>query len=325
MIEHGMLERHYDYVLGPPRLTFDANWSGLSQLSTVAGGTQLIGLPLNLDPDAPFILRSMAVKCKFPVDNVNCTMTQPLDSLYIRFTGPIGDYLQQDFVPLNLFMAFFGQLGNPKPFYRQLWYPANGVIKIDLWNKGATTLNNVTFYFRGVKLFPFGRRQGYTYPQKAKISPYTIPVYAGTPIGQPALSLPVGPVVLKNNPIQNRQDWDVVIRSMQAGISETSGTVFEIFFLFKDEDLYPYSSHPIRADVLFGMASNESPETFACGGNQIKPFETGPGNPCLWFPEIYLPRQHHLFYDVYRDDSSFGCASAVNYPFTLSGSSVIRQ
>ncbi len=312
-LSHSMQERHWDYVLGPPRLDLDADWSGQSVLASVASGQEIIGIPLNLDLDAPFLLRSLAVRCAYPVDNVGCTKTQPLDSLYMRFTGPVGDYFQQDFVPLNLFLSFFGQLGNPRAVFREVQYPAAGAIKVDLLNNGTTTLKNVSIYFRGVKLFPWGRRQAYTYPERMKTNPFNYPLTVS--------SLGVKQVI-RNIQFQNVQDADFVVRSSQGGLNETTGTVFEIFFKFKDENQYPYSNVPVHADVLFGQASNESPNTFNCGGTQIQAFETGPGNPGLWYPEIYIPRQHSLFYDVYRDDSLYGCAATVNYPFTLNGAKV---
>ena len=79
-------ERMHTYVLGP---TQD------SRLASVAAGAYISGVELQLDSDAPFVLRSRAVRQAY-----DSSLTQNnLQFLKTRWTGPVqGDFRQQDYI-----------------------------------------------------------------------------------------------------------------------------------------------------------------------------------------------------------------------------------
>ena len=163
-------QRHWDYVLGPNQTGGSAGVGGA--FGTVAANAVLQGVPLQTDLDAPFLLRSIAARVQYDTTSSAHRQTN-LNQLQIRFTGPAKNYFHQAFVPLNLLMPFGGQLGNPSPLQRQVWYPPQSTIYVDITNNGANALTNLTLYFRGVKLFPKGTRPAWTYPPKIQTTPYT--------------------------------------------------------------------------------------------------------------------------------------------------------
>src|SRR5215831_17725514 len=131
-------QRHQDYVF---------------QLPTLAPGQVLTGLPFVLDPDAPFVLRSRALRIPYN----NSRQQAGLQFLSMRYSGPNSDYRAQSLVPQSEEMIYFGQMGNPKPVWPPIEYPASGTILVDVQNTSTSlTLTGLTLYFRGVKLFPFG-------------------------------------------------------------------------------------------------------------------------------------------------------------------------
>ena len=71
----GLIQRHFDYVLGP-------NQDG--RLASVAAGQLVEGLVLRLDMDAPFILRSRAIR----MAACGRAGQSALESLLLRWAGP---------------------------------------------------------------------------------------------------------------------------------------------------------------------------------------------------------------------------------------------
>jgi len=306
---------HFDYVLGPPMTSLSSGWTGETALASVAPGT-IVGIPLVLDPDAPFVLRSIAARYTYPTHLKSCARTQnDLSNIKIRFTGPNQNYFMQGFVPLNLLSAYFGQLGNPRPLWREVYYPPQSTIVLDLTNAGTTTLTNLTFYFRGVKLFPDNSAHAvYSYPERMSTLPWIYPLIVE--------NLGVTESRLKQ-PFTVVQDADFVLRAALAGTQDQA--FFEVFFILKDENSYPFSSKPVHADTLFGQAG--SVPTYIAGGDTVTPIEVGPANPGLFVPEIYVPRQHQLIYDIYRNDSAYSSCTngAENYPISLIGAKVFPR
>lgn len=309
-------EHHFDYVQGPPQTSLLASWAGNKELATVAAGQQLIGIPLQLQPDASFLLRSIAVRMTYPVLLKSCVKRQNLQFLKFRFTGPDSNYLMDRCVPFTIWSSFFGQLGNPQPVWPGLLYPPNATLLLDLQNTGTTDITNLTIYYRGVKLFKWGQRPYYPYPNRFSAEAYTYPINVS--------SLAVTETRL-NQVFTAKQDADFVWRSGQAGISTASNNFFEVFFTWKDGDYYPHSSQPVHADVLFGQRQDTGSVgiEYPCGAAFIPSVEAGPANPGLWYPEFYIPKQRQLFYDVIRNDAAYtGCASSADYPLLLHGSKV---
>ena len=159
----GLIQRHHDYVLGP-------NQDG--RLASVAAGQTITGVELHLDTDAPFLLRSRAMRVAYDTEGFN---QHALSSLLARWAGPNRDYRSQDLIRQALLGPYFGQIGNPIPVWPPVTYPRGGTILVDLRNDGTTALTNLTFYFRGVKLFAPGAVKSYEYPPTFSVLPFDYP------------------------------------------------------------------------------------------------------------------------------------------------------
>ena len=285
-------QRHQDYVFGPnqdPRL------------ASVAVGQYIIGMAVHFDTDAPFEFRAWAIRCQY-----DAAFSQiPLAGLATRWTGPNQDYRQQQLTPAYLQMANYGQIGNPRPVYPPIRYPANGVMLLDIYNGGLAAITNLTFVFRGVKLFPWDVVPAYTYP----------PSFASLTFSYPLPILALAPTELRQNQIfQVKADADFVLRAGQStppiSYPEPEGEsrqLAEVGIVLKDFNGKPYSNDFVPMDVLFGHGA--WPATIPIGEPSLSatttsPFGTGPGSPGLFYPEIYVPANHQLWYDVYRNDGA---------------------
>lgn len=294
-------ERHFDYVLGP-------NQDG--RLANVAAGAEFDDVILQLDKDAPFLLRGRAVRHAY-----SALLTQTgLQFLKTKWTGPNNDFRQQDLILESLQMAYFGQGANPKPIFPQIYYPAGSTLRVHLRNTGAGALTNLTFYFRGVKLFPPGTVPAYTYPPK----------FAGLTFSYPFTVLAMATETRYNQVWINKTDADFVLRAGQAGpvqVGVQRVTLAEVFFRLKDHQYKPFSNDFVHIDILFG--SGNMPGTIPIGPVPAfgSPIGTGPPLPGLFYPEIYVPKNEQLFYDVQRADP----AGIVNVPISFIGAKVFQK
>jgi hypothetical protein len=317
--------RHWDYVMGGPLLQTQL-WGGLG---SVAANAQISKLALKLDPDAPFLLRSIAARVQYDT-TVSSHRQTGLSQLLLRFTGPTENYLQQVPIPLTLMTPWGGQMGNPLPMHRQILYPANSTIFVDLINNGSVALTNLTFYFRGVKLFPWGVRRFYPYPKNLSTIPFTYLRGVSPPLGATTLAnIPTTTNIPgKQFFFQALSDGDFVLRSIQAGPT-SSNLSWEVFLRFYDSDQYPYSNDYVHADVLCGNATGPGTYPTASEGTTVfqAPILTGPALPGVFFPEIYIPNQQYLTYEVVRTDSGFVGQGAVSqdFPITFMGAKVFAQ
>lgn len=314
------LERHQDYVL---------------KVASLAPGQIVLAVPLVLDLDAPFVLRSRAFRVR-PTQDINAgiyNLQSGLQFLKTAFTGPDENYVSQQRVPATLHSYCFGQQGSPTPVFPQRIYPAGGVIYVDLENTGLTTLTNVRLYFRGVKLYPWGTRQAVTYPaQHGAIRPYCYPVVAS--------QLPVTTTSPQVVTFIVQPDADFVLRGGRAGTNQNlqglNSDYFEVEITLRDSDGKPYSNLAVHSSVLFGRPSegnSGSPafgfgvqgEFYPCGsviGGMLAEF-CGPSNPGLFYPEIYLQRSQFMFLDFSRDDSAYANQSPLDFPVLLNGVKVL--
>jgi hypothetical protein len=303
MTPNGLVERHFDYVLGPnqdPRL------------ASVDPGATLRNVELQMDADAPFLLRRRAVREAYASGDF---MNQAgLQFLKTKWTGPVRDYRQQDYVPESLQMANFGQLGNPKPIYPPVAYPATSTLVVDLVNTGSNPITNLTFFWRGVKLFQPGAVQLYTYPPRMKglWFNYQIPVAA------------LGPTETRTDQIFTVQpDADFVLRGGQAPLPAPVSQVpflFEASILLQDADKKPYSNDYMPFDILFGWG--QSFTTIPLGPSLMSTFGPSPALPGLFYPEIYVPANHQLIYNLQRNDVG---QTPADFTFNLIGQKVYPQ
>lgn len=297
-------ERHQDYVLGP---TQDG------RLASVAAGQRIEGIALNLDSDAPFILRSRALRIKY-VETPAARCQNGLQFLSMRYSGPDREYRSQALIPQTIEMAYFGQCGIPMPLQKQILYPPSGVILVDILNTGASALTNLYLYFRGVKLFNWGQVPSFTYPHDCRVLPFCYPqVVTALPVTTPSIGIR-GIFTVKD-------DADFALRAIQAGRSFGEKTR-EVFITLLDQNQKPFSNGPIHIDILAG-ALNGISAAFPSGTNTVySNIAAGPANPGLIYPELYLPKHQILYYDVIRTDASYGGSVAVDYPINFIGAKV---
>ena len=311
-------QRHWDYVMGGPLLQS----TQFKVLASVAANQLIEKLPLVTDQDAPFLLRSIAARVQYDTSVTSHRQTG-LEQLQIRFTGPTENYLQQALTPLNVMTPYAGQLGNPLPLHRQVVFPPRSALFVDLLNNGSTALTNLTLYFRGVKLFPWGVHPAPQYPPRVSTLGYTYLVGQSPSTNTSLLNIPVTTGSAGQRfQFQATSDGDFVLRSIQAGPT-VSNTSWEVFLRLRDSDEYPYSNDFVHFDVLAGNSTG--PATFSTGTSFQAAVGTGPSVPGVFFPEIYIPNQRFLIYEVYRADSGFGTAIAQDFPMTFMGAKVFQR
>ena len=291
------------YVLGPnqdPRL------------ASVAAGATVQGVELVTDIDAPFFLTGRAVRHKYATGALNQANLQGLKT---RWAGPAKDY-RCDFLLESLVMVYYGQHGNPKPIAPGVSYPAGSIIRLDLQNTGASAITNLTYYFIGYKAYPWDSVVGYTYPKSIlRVQTFAYPV--------PVVGLGVSET--RNGQIFTcKDDADFVFRAGQSPVLFTNGgrTLGEVAIVLRDFNKQSYMNDFVQFDVLFGSGS--PPATVPVGPTPsfVSPFGTGPASPGLIYPEIYIPRNRQLRYDLQRGDGAGGANQAEDFTFNLIGSKV---
>ena len=311
-------ERHQDYVL---------------KIESLAPGEIRTAVPLVLDLDAPFVLRSRAFRVNPSQSTVAQNLQDGLQFFKSSFTGPDENYVSQQRVPATLHSYCFGQQGSPTPVFPQRIYPAGGIIYVDVENAGSDTLTNLRLYFRGVKLYVWGSRQAVTYAaQHGPIRPFCYPVVAS--------QLPVtttSPFVV---PFIVQPDADFVLRGGRAGTDQNAQgnncDYFEVEITLRDSDGKPYSNLPVHASVLFGRPSQGtlgapafgfgvSGESYPCGSltNGLLAEFCGPSNPGLFYPEIYLQRSQFMYLDFERNDAAYSNQAPLDFPVFLTGVKVL--
>lgn len=299
-------ERHQDYILGPNQAP---------NFASLGAGQSLTGVAFNMDPDAPFLLRGLMVRCQY---DANRTQTA-LQGLRLRFSGPNQDYRSQGLVPVNENMAFFGQAGSPKPIYPQIWYPPKGTLYVDVQNTGGSAITNLTLGFRGVKLYKAGSVSSATYPHSIadrKDYPYPYADLDGS--NQPVPM--VLPVSTPSNGILKRfvpkPDTDHVIRGIIAG-NAFPPYPSEVSIQLMDENQKPYSNDLVPMD--FFCVAPGSPASFPYGPtpNYLSAYGTGGAHPGLLYPELYIPAKHMLYFYISRQDAYLANQVPVTYQLSF--------
>lgn len=300
-------QRHQDYVLGPVQD---------SKLHSIPSGVTVTGIQLQLDVDAPFLLRGRAMRVAY--QSVRELIQSGVEGVALRYAGPDQDWRMQGFIPQTLVMPYGGQGGAWKPVYPQIFYPAGAVLQVEVQNASANDITDLTLYWRGVKLYTWGTNPDYTYPKRMKAIPFAYPI---APIDT---ANPGGFIQnLLATDTRNRQifqvlsDADFVLRYGQAGPSFAPQGA-EVSVTLRDEADKPYSNAPVHVEVLFGPSIGN----FITGGSFIHAIGTGNAVAPTFFPEIYIPANHQLYYDIVRNDGGIGGVPIPNYPITLIGSKV---
>jgi hypothetical protein len=284
-------ERLQIYVMGPNQD---------SRLASILPGQSVPKINLQMDLDAPFVLRSRAIG---PVQT-------GLVALKTQWTDSEQQYRQSTPLLESLQQPYYGQMGNPKPVSPEIVYPAGGTLTLDLINAGVDTLTNVVFYWIGVNLYPWGTLPAPTYPAEFRATTFAQPFVAQA-LGTPEIRL--------NQPFKAKSDGDLVIRAGQAGqvgsfggadggfVTGTLTFTSAMSVVLKDYNGMPYSNDWVDINVMFGM------------GGQA--FGTGPGLPGLIYPEIYLPMNRNLFIDVQQSAAG---AVGVDLMINFIGAKIFR-
>lgn len=293
-----------------------------ARLASIAPGQLVSSIEFQTDPDAPFILRGRCYRVQY--DSLASRTQVGVQNVAMRFSGPDQDFRSTQLVPQNLVMAYGGQAAAWKPVYPQIFYPSRSTMTIDALNTSTTeTLTNLELYFLGVKLYTFGINPAYTYPKKMRATQYG---YGINYLSPPSPANPTAAVqnVTANfaqnlNTFQVKNDADFVCRSIQAGPSY-SPFALQLYLTLRDENRKAFSNLPIHFEVLCGP----------CGGNfqtgsagSLTAVGTGNSMPGILFPELYIPKNHKLYYDILRQDGAYaGVQTIPNFPITLLGSRV---
>ncbi len=294
-------ERFFIYVLGPNQD---------SRLASIASGVTAQEINLQTDDDAPFVLCGKSVRHAYTSDLDQAGLA----GLKTRWSGPLKDYRQQVYILESLQSAYYGQFGNPKPIVPPIYFPARSVLSLDLQNAGAGTISNLSFYFWGYKLFPKDSVPAYTYPRRMGAQTFAYPV--------PVTALGVNEYRY-DQIFTVKPDADFVFRAGQGiPIFSTEGgrTLAEVSIKLKDNHKQAYSSDFVPFDILFGTGN--FPAVVPVGISFMSPFGTGPSQPGIVYPEIYLPRNYQLLYDLHRADGAGGSNQAEDFAFSLIGSKV---
>lgn len=299
--------RHFVYVLKFPLLK---------------AGATIEGAPMIMDLDADFILRGRAVHIQSTSPGL--AGQSDLNNYFDRITGPdSGDYLSQAMLRFANECPTFGQYGNPLPVRQPIVYPRGGQITIDVQNQGADDYTNLEVYFIGQKVYRPGQIPCATYPESVSPLPFIYPGY-GYVNGQQTnyIQLQQQDQVLLNK-LNVLNDADFVVRSISIGsmnLGNAAAQYFQCYIQLRDSDEKAFSNLPVHVDVMYGaygsVTSSVAPGT-----------STGNYHPGLVTPEIYIPANQWMYYDLYRQDNYIGAGtlSPVNLYVAFNGMKVFHR
>lgn len=289
-----MIERHFDYILVIP---------------SIPAGESRLSIPLEIQTDAPFRLCGRGLRVTPPVSTRSQAQVR---EVRFRYTNEVGNFLaQQPIQSMADFNFAYGQSGVFKPVWPQRTYPPGATISVDVINDSATAITNLQVMFRGKKLYRDGALPNPTYPPNGRGRDFTYQCGKGTPTDA-AIVMDVTSAI-RQIPLSILADADFVLRAGQLGLSTYDGggglysTIgyTELYVQLFDSDLRPYSNIPIHVDSLFGSAE---------GTGMTGSLDTSLGNaaPGLLVPEIYLPKNSVLFFNLIRNDAAYtGVADAL--------------
>ena len=300
-------------------------------VGNLAAGASVLDVPLPFDTDAPFELRGRGGRCQ----NDPRFFQAGMNSLLVRYRDALGRFTSDAPIPWYLDIPGNGLGGAWKPVYPGKPYPVRAALPTSLFNTGpgAVDLTNVQLYYVGVKKYP-GTRPWVSYPQQCSPLPFKYTWWAkkltGTNPLQTALIPPNTGGQWDNQVLTVQNDADFALLGGQVGIFGVYTLPWfyqELFINLKDQDNKPYMSSPVHVDWLFGsphqsVVATEG-EYYVPNGSQsnfeslpalsrgLVPGQTplvGPYHPGLVYPQIYLPANQQLLFDLIRNDAGFTTA-----------------
>jgi hypothetical protein len=294
-------------------------------VGTLAPGAFVESLPLALDADAPFCMVGRGGRCANAITNAggaNYAGGQAaMAGLSFRFQNRDGVWLApQGGLPWLGDVPGGGFGGAWKPVYPRQWFPANGIVNVDVYNNGSVPIPNLQLYFYGFKQYP--PSIGYnSYPASCSPSDFVYSYWSQPPqsnLAPGTTYLQVAAPALRNLQLTINGDADFVLRSGQAsiqtffpGLSPIVPYYSEIFLVLKDPDQKPYMNAPVHIDWLFGNSSRVP----GLGGLSWvgyplqQSYLVGNFHPGLFCPEIYMRANSTWLFDLYRDDSAYTVAN----------------
>lgn len=299
--------RHFDYVL---------------QVGTLPAGAELIGVPLQLDLDADFLLRRRALHYQSTTPGL--AGQQALTNYFDRMAGPdSGDYMSQAMLRFANENPDFGLFGSGLPVRPPVLYPRGGTITVDVQNQGNTDLTNLELYFMGNKVYRPGELPCNTYPDKISGLPFIYPGYSFVNGQQVNYVTLAQQQTIRLQMMNVKSDADLALRSLQIG-SMNLGTplaqYYQCYIQLRDQDEKPYSNLPVHVDVYGAFGSVTGLQT---------PFtRVGPYHPHTFDPEIYIKANNFLYYDLSRQDNYIGGLGGLapcNLQLAFSGMKVFHR
>jgi hypothetical protein len=281
-----------------------------------AGSKALVSI--TLETDSSFMLRSRAIHIQSTTARLAGQST--LNAYLDQYTGPDGEYLSQGLTRFSNENETFGQYGSPLPVRPPMIYPPGGTIQLNIQNDGLTDFAGLEIYFRGSKLFAPGVLPCLTYPDKFSTNWY---IYNGPRPNSPTLTMSQKSK-LPDNILQIQGDSDFVLRALSIGsmapVNDATQTYRQVWITLRDGDGRAYSNLPVHVDVCYGALGSLA---FGGGSGAAISKDVGPYHPPLFTPEIYIPANRFLFYDLVRDDTfAGGPAGNVNMQLAFQGAKV---
>jgi len=117
--------------------------------TSIAAAAEVRDIPLQLEPDAPFLWRGLSVESS---------------NLMIRFKDPAGNFLSNGYAPINLYACPAGisaEQGQPVALEADagggqgaIFCPAGSIIQVFFYNNTVGSLTPTPIQLVGVKRFP---------------------------------------------------------------------------------------------------------------------------------------------------------------------------
>lgn len=301
-------------------------------VGNLAAGATVEDIPLPFDTDAPFELRGRGGR----IQNDPRYFQAGMNALSVRYRDALGRYCSDSPVPWPHDVPGSGLGGAWGPVYPGKFYPVKSVLNTTIANTGpgAVDLTNLQMYYVGVKKFP-ATHPWVSFPQKCSPLPFKYTWWAKSP----GVFIPTQNTLLPANTgnsfrqqvlnIQN--DADFCLLGGQCGIFGVSSLPYfysELFINLMDQDLKPFMSSPVHVDWLFGSPHQSVIATegdyYLPNGSQsnfqslaqisatgLYPGLTpnvGPHHPGLFYPQIYIPANQQVYFDLFRNDAQFTTA-----------------
>jgi len=243
-------------------------------LGNLAAGATLPAQQLKLSTDAPFCLREIAI---------TGAGGQIIPSLTVKFQDARGAFVEQDFISSLQEIPYGGNDSVLTPIVPQIIYPPNGNIVFYVANTNpSVAVSSLRITFRGVGLYPQGSVLNRpNYPANFRELPY---------IYTQEITMSLTPLL--DQIVNIQADSDFVFRAaliMQPGPNFNSFIGQDFQISFKDQNGKRYQN----LGVVPGAVTFSAPFFDTIAG------ETTANRPGIFAPEIYLPANSSLYFDLY--------------------------